>query len=59
LAVKALANEKNTAVCTRDTTASAMPALAENKRHQEEAATQQRRVEDERITVLVMPPDPF
>jgi hypothetical protein len=58
LANLALANEKDTAVCARNGIASDAPALAKEKQRQEEAAAQQCRAEDKRVTVPVMPPDP-
>jgi hypothetical protein len=53
LAAKALAGKKDAAVHVRDTTASAVPMLAKDKRRQEEAAAQQRRAEADCVTVPV------
>ncbi len=65
LPATALADDSNTAVLTRDTTASAAPALAkdkwhqEDKRCQEEAAAKQRRADNKCVMALDMPPDPI
>jgi hypothetical protein len=59
LAAKAFADEKDANICAQDATASAVLALAEDKQHQEDAATQQSRAEDERVMAPVMPPDPM
>jgi hypothetical protein len=59
LPATALANESNAAICARDATASAAPALPKYKRHQEEAAAKQYQLDNERIMALDMPPNPI
>jgi hypothetical protein len=61
LAANALANKKDVAVCMWDSNAaaSAVLALAKDKRCQEEVAAQQCRVEADCVMAPVEPPDHF